>query len=534
MLLALLLTVQAARDPLAVRADTLRPRNDAIHHDITIVVSDTSTHILGNVTTTWVLRSADPVEVQLDSSFRVIRVLTDGEGETRMGRITFALTPGGGVYIPHKKAAGDTLHTTIRYHGPARDGLIFGTDAAGRRTLFADNWPDRAHHWLPLEDHPSDKATATFHVEVPPGVQVVASGVRWKVDTLPRGRTVWHFDMKQRISPYGLVIGAGRLAVTGLGDAACDIKCVPITVVTSPEDSLWAVTGPFRRAPQIVTWFSSLVGPFPYDVLAHVQSTTIFGGMENPSAIFYDTKAYRSRQLREETVAHETAHQWFGDAVTEDDWHHLWLSEGFATYFAALWVRHAEGDSAFRDLMLKHRATILASPVTERPILDSAATDLMGLLNSNNYPKGAWVLHSLRGMMGDSAFFGAMRQWYLLYRDSTGLSSDLVTVVNRVGGKDYTWYFRQALTQPGYPRLDVTWTHKGEKLTLVVRQIQPPAWGLYRIPGLVIEVDGKPIRVDVTGVETVINRGGVKRAPRSLAVDPAGWWLLDATVKEVK
>jgi aminopeptidase N len=533
MLLALLLTLQV-QDPLSVRADTLRPRHEAIHHDITIVVSDTSNHILGNVTTTWVLRSAEPVEVELDSVFRVIRVLTDGEGEDRMGRITYAVYPGGGVYIPHKKAAGDTLHTTIRYHGMVRDGLIFGTDGAGRRTLFADNWPDRAHRWLPLEDHPSEKATVTFHVEVPRGMQVVATGVLFKVDTLPRGRTVWHFDMKQRISPYGMVIGAGRLALTPMGDAACDVKCVPISVVTTPEDSLWAVTGPFRRAPQIVTWFSSLVGPFPYDVLAHVQSTTIFGGMENPTAIFYDTKAYQSKRLSEETVAHETAHQWFGDAVTEDDWHHLWLSEGFATYFAALWIGHADGDSAFRRLMQKHHETVAGSKVTERPILDSAATDLMGLLNSNNYPKGAWVLHSLRGMMGDSAFFGAMRQWYLIYRDSTGLSSDLAAVVNRVGGKDYTWYFRQALTQPGYPRLAVVWKHKSGKVTLTVTQTQPAAWGSYRIPGLVIQVDGKPVKVDLNGSTTTVTAAGFKKTPKSVVVDPAGWWLLDAKVEQAK
>jgi aminopeptidase N len=533
MILSLLLAIQAP-DPLAVRADTLRPRHDAIHHDVTLVVSDTGNHILGMVQTTWVLRSAEPVDVQLDSSFRVIRVLTDGEGDDRMGRITFALDVGGGVYIPHKKAAGDTLHTTIRYHGPVREGLVFGTDGAGRRTLFADNWPDRAHHWLPLQDHPSDKATVTFHVEVPPGMQVVANGVLWKVDTLPRGRTVWHFDMRQRISSYGMVIGAGRLATTVLPDAACDIKCVPLAVVTYPEDSAWAMNGPFRRAGEIIKYFSSLVGPFPYDRLSHVQSTTIFGGMENPTAIFYDTKAYTEKRLKEETVAHETAHQWFGDAATEDDWHHLWLSEGFATYFAALWVRHAEGDSAFRARMEQHRASVFSAKVTSRPILDSSATDLMGLLNTNNYQKGAWVLHSLRGLMGDSAFFQGMREWYLIYRDSTGLSSDFAGVMDRVAGKDLTWFFTQALTQPGYPKLDVTWRHKGGKLTLTIRQVQPPDWGRFRLPGLVIAVDGRPVKVDISGAETVVTRPGFKRPPKRIVIDPAGWWLLEASVSEAR
>lgn len=528
MILSLVLALQS----LALRADTLRPRHDAIHHDVTIVVGDTGSHILGMMQTTWVLRSAEPVEVQLDSSFRVIRVLTDGEGDTRMGRISFALTPGGGVYIPHQKGAGDTLHTTIRYHGPVRQGLVFGIDPRGRRTVFADNWPDRAHHWLPLEDHPSDKATVTFHVEAPPDMQVVANGVRWKVDTLPRGRTVWHFNMRQRIPSYGMVIGAGRLATTPLPDAACDVKCVPLAVVTYPEDSAWAVNGPFRRAGGMLDWFSSLVGPFPYDALSHVESTTIFGGMENPTAIFYDAKAYAAKRLREETVAHETAHQWFGDAVTADDWHHLWLSEGFATYFAALWVRHADGDSAFRARMQQHRATVIGSKDTARPILDSAATDLMGLLNSNNYQKGAWVLHTLRGLVGDSAFFQGIREWYLIYRDSTARSSDLAAVMSRVAGKDLTWFFTQALTQPGYPRLDVARRYKGGRLTLTIRQVQPPEWGSYRLQGLIIAVDGKPVKVDVTGPEAVVTRTGFKRPPKEVVVDPSGWWLLEATVRE--
>lgn len=533
MSLFLLLALQA-QDPLAVRADTLRPKHDAIHHDITIVVSDTSTHILGNVTTTWVLRSSDAVDVQLDSGFRVIRVLSDGEGDTRLGRITYAIDPGGGVYIPHKKQAGDTLHTTIRYHGPVKEGLVFSTDAAGRRTLFADNWPDRAHHWIPLEDHPSDKATVTFHVEVPEGMQVVANGVRWKIDTLPRGRTVWHFDMKQRISPYGMVIGAGRLSTTDLPDAACDIKCVPVSVVTHPEDSAWAVNGPFKRAGEIITWFSSLVGPFPYDRLSHVQSTTIFGGVENPSAIFYDTKAYTGKKLREETVAHETAHQWFGDAVTEDDWHHLWLSEGFATYFGALWVGHVDGDSAFRRRMQEHKLSIINSKVTNRPIIDSAATDLMGLLNTNNYPKGAWVLHSLRGMVGDSTFFAALRQYYLMYRDSTAMTPDLVSVINRASGKDYNWYFVQALLQPGYPKLDVSWSLKKGKLEIALKQVQPAEWGSYKIPGLVIQVDGKPVKVNLMGPTATVTVSNVKKAPQQVVVDPAGWWLLEASVSEAK
>ena len=193
--------------------------------------------------------------------------------------------------------------------------------------------------------------------------------------------------------------------------------------------------GPFRRAGDMVDFFSRLIGPFPYDRLSHVQSTTMFGGVENPTAIFYDDNGLSAAgRLRELTVAHETAHQWFGDAVTEGDWHHLWLSEGFATYFAALWLRHADGDSAFRAEMRAAGERSSGPDATSRPILDTDATDLMGLLNSNNYPKGAWVLHSLRGLIGDSAFQAGIRDWYATYRDSTALSSDFARIMGAGGG----------------------------------------------------------------------------------------------------
>jgi aminopeptidase N len=530
MILPVLFALQSS---LAVTPDTLRPRHDALNHDVSIVISDTGTHILGVMQTTWRLRSNEPVEVQFDSVYRVVRVLTDGEGERRLARITFAVNPGGGVYIPHKKQAGDTLVTAIRYHGIPRDGLTVRLDSAtGRRTFFADNWPDRAHKWIPLEDHPSDKATVAMHIEVPAGMKVVATGVLQKIDSLPRGRTVWHFKLNQRISPYGIVFGAGPLVTTTVGESGCKVKCVPQAVVTYPEDSARAMQTAFPRVGNMMDYFSGLIGPFPYDRLSHVQSTTMFGGMENPTAIFYSANAIATGKLSEETVAHEMAHQWFGDAVTEQDWHHLWLSEGFATYYAALWVGHADGDSAFRASMARGRETIRQSSATNRPIIDPPATNLLGLLNSNNYPKGAWVLHSLRGLIGDSAYHAGVRAWYATYRDSTALSSDFNRVMSAAAKQDLTWYFTQALTQPGYPKLDVQWEWNGGKLSIAVRQSQDAAWGTYAIPSLMIRVDGKDLKLPIDGRAKSITFNGVSRMPTKVEVDPDGWWLLEATVSK--
>jgi aminopeptidase N len=323
-----------------------------------------------------------------------------------------------------------------------------------------------------------------------------------------------------------MVVGIGRFARTRLPDAACRVKCVPLTVWTFPQDSGYAVTGPFRRAGQIIEYYSNLIGPFPFPSLAHVESTTRYGGMENATAIFYDEKRYRTKDLGEPVVAHETAHQWFGDAVTEADWHHVWLSEGFANYLEALWRAHADGDSAFRATMQAQAAEYYASKDTGKPILDPSATDLTGLLNHNNYQKAAWLLHQLRGLMGDSAFFGGLRRYYTVYRDSTALSSDFARIMSQAAGRDLEWYFRQALTQPGYPVLEVRWKHQKKQLAVDIVQTQPEDWGAYRIPGLEIRVDGKSLRVDLNGRQTRQVLDGVTRKPKRVEVDPDGWWLL--------
>lgn len=518
----LLLLLAQAQAPSPTLASTPQPAHNAVRYDVALSLSDTSRVIQGVAGTSWRLASRDPLRLELDSVLTVTGVTVNGRKArwTRRGDL---------VLIPHPGGAGDTLRSTIAYRGVPRDGLIIH-DSAGTRTFFADNWPNRAHRWFPSQDHPSDKAEASFQVEVPAGFSVIANGERRQVDTLPSGRTRWRYRLDVPIPVYTMVVGAAHFARTPLGRAACEIRCVDLAVWTYPADSAWALDGPFRRAGEIVAFFSRLVGPFPYPDLTHVESSTIFGGMENSTAIFYDENAYRRHTLREATVAHETAHQWFGDAVTERSWDHLWLSEGFATYFAALWAEHQGGDSALQETMRGAAAGIFRSRSTERPVVDTAE-NLMSLLNTNNYNKGAWVLHSLRGLIGDSAFFRGLREYYQTYRDSTASSGDLQRVMESASGKDLGWYFGQALHQPGYPVLQVAWRREDSALTLEIRQVQKAGWGTYRMPGLELLVGDRLVRVDVDSGVTRARLPGFPADPDSVAVDPNGWWLLKATVE---
>jgi aminopeptidase N len=529
MILPFLLLQTTAASPLAVRPDTARPLHDARHYEITLVLGDSGHHVLGEIETSWRLRSSEPIQLELDSALRVVRVLVNGRENTRLARTMYG-RGANDVVIPHDGKAGDSLTTRIRYHGDVRLGLAFRGDKTHNLAIFGDNWPDRAHGWLALQDFPNDKATVAFKVQVPAGYQVLANGVLEKVDTLPYSHTVWNYRMDRPIPPYTMVIAVGRFAVTRLPDAACSVRCVPQTLWTFPEDSTFAAAEPFRRVGSIVEFFSRLIGPFPYAGLAHVEAATPYGGMENATAIFYNDSLYRARSLPEETVAHETAHQWFGDAVTEDDWHHLWLSEGFATYLAAMWAEQAGGAPALKAAMHKNAEAYFKSRAVDRPILDPTVRNLDSLLNENNYQKGAWVLHQLRGMIGDSAFVSGLRTYYQRFRDSTALSIDFAKIMSEAAGRDLDWYFRQALTQPGYPMLAVNTSREGGKLVVEIRQTQNSQWGTYRLPGLELLLDGKLVRMDVDAPTQRTAFSGFSKNPSKIEIDPNGRWLVKKSV----
>ena len=511
----------SAHAQLAGKWDGVELRHDALRYDIAITLPDSGSRIAVTVSTRWRLTGPGPLLLDLDAEMTV-------RGATVAGAAVTWRRIGDQVELPVQGAAGSEVTTTISYDGVPLEGnglLLRGAGAS--RTGFGDNWPNRAHLWIASHDHPSDKAAVGWSILAPAGYQVVANGKLVSVDRVPPSRTRWRFDNAEPIPVYTFVLGMARLAVTPLAPA-CAERCVPVSILSYPGDSAFAVNGPFRRASEMVAFFSRRIAPFPYAELRHVESSTRYGGMENSTAIFYDEKAWRERRTQESVVAHETMHQWFGDAVTEEDWHHVWLSESFATYGAHLWAQHADGDSALRVGMAAEREEILKSPVTESPILDSTITEKWRLLNTNTYQKGSWLLHSLRGLIGDSAFFGGLRAYYRSHEHRTALSSDFARVMSEHGGQDLTWFFRQGLLQPGYPVLEVGTELEGGHLVLTIRQVQKPAWGLYRIPNLEIRLDDRVLRADVhERLTRVVTHWEGAALPVRVEVDPNGWWLLD-------
>ncbi len=536
LLAVLMLQIGQVDSALAVVDDVIRGHVNILQYDIAVSIPDVGKAITATTTIRYLQSASDGV-LRLDFDPRL------SVDSVRMGRmLRVRLAPGrdwqrgpdGGVTIRRWGREGETATVAVFYHGSPADGLFIQDNVHGARTAFADNWPNRARHWFPAIDHPSDKASVAFHVEVPAGWRAIANGVLSGVDTLANGRTTWHWSERRAIPVYTMVVGAGRMAVTELGSPAG----VPHTLWTFPEDSVFAAAQPFARANLILETLTKAFGPFPYQKLAHVESSTRFGGMENSSAIFYTERGYASREMGEGLVVHETAHQWFGDAVTEYDWHHLWLSEGFATYLTAFFYELIGEHDTFRERLRDNRQRYMESEVVDKPVIDTTEQDLFGLLNANNYPKGGWILHMLRREVGDSTFVRSLREFYETYRDSTALTSDFAAIVERQANRELDWFFRQWLLQPGYPKLGVAWTFDETQrvLTVSVRQVQPPEWGRYRmaLPIRLRFADGGQMDVPVPleGADVSATYTGVSGRPVAVEVDPEGDLLLEVVVSE--
>lgn len=481
---------------------------------------------------------ADTLRLDLLADLHVDSVLVNG----RVVRFRRTAT---GLQLPlppRPRPRPDTLAVAVRYGGTPRVGLAITTDAQGHWSAFGDNWPTRARGWLPCVDDLTDKATVRWTITAPAALRVVANGQLLAETPLPtdptRVRTTW---LETRpIATYLMVIAAAELVRVPLPPVPSGQPCARTEAGSCVEqvayvwpESRAGLPGPFARSGAIMAFYSHLIAPFPYEKLAHVQAATVFGGMENATAIFYPD--FRTHPLRESTVAHETAHQWFGDAVTEGRWADLWLSEGFATYFDYLWTEHTDGVAAFRTRLATSRNTVLRDSVAQRrPVLDTLQTDLMKLINRNSYHKGGWVLHQLRRQVGDSAFFRGLRLYYRAHRHGNALTADVRRAVEQASGQRLGWFFEQWLRRPGTPNLQVRWQQQGRRLTLEVQQSGQP----YRLPLSFDALDaaGHPARYTVQ-VPAQANaslrvRLGAKAAVASLVFDPDVDLL--GTVTEVK
>lgn len=419
------------------------------------------------------------------------------------------------IKLPNIK---NEIDCQIKYSGIPQDGLIISKNKFGGRTFFGDNWPDRARHWLPTVDHPSDKATLQFTVYAPKHYKVVSNGSLQHESNQTNGikKTVW--KEKVPISTKLMVIGVADFTI---GNKEI-FNEIPVSSWVFPQNKEMGFID-YQYGTKALGYFSELVGPYSYEKLAHVQSKTRYGGMENASCIFYSEQSVNGKNQQEKLFAHETAHQWFGNSVTEQNWHHLWLSEGFATYLTHVYTQHFYGEEQFTNGLIKDRERVIKYANTNlKPIIDTTVTEYIQLLNANSYQKASWFLHLLREDLGDSIFFKGIKKYYKDYRNSTALTNDFRNVMETVSGKKLDQFFQQWLRQAGHPVLKVEWKQKSNrKIKIEIRQKQETAFFIFPLE-IKIQYKNGDITfktINISGRKTRLNLS-VKGSVEKIILDP--------------
>jgi hypothetical protein len=447
------------------------PSIDVLHYRFNIRLSDKNDSLFGTATIT--VRFTEKTK-QLQFDLMNINDTGYGMLVSKMSEnnreIAFTHT-GDKIHclLPYLTKAGQEKTFRIEYRGIPADGLIISENKFHHRTIFADNWPNRARYWIPCKDHLSDKASVEFLVTAPDHYKVVSNGVLKEEKDLPGQMKYTHWDENTPIATKIMVIGLADFAV----DYPATINGIPISSWIFPEQKE-AGFYDYAQAAEILPFYIKNIGPFSYPKLANVQSKTIFGGMENAGAIFYSENSVTGKRKSEDLLAHEMAHQWFGDAATETDWPHLWLSEGFATEMTNLYLENKYGTDTLRKRLEKDRQQVISfTKKIRKPVVDtSAANNPMTLLNANSYQKGGWVLEMLRQQLGEPVFWTAISNYYAAYQNKNASTDDLQKKFEEASGKDLDYFFKQWLYTPENPDIEIHWSYnrQNKKIILTVTQ----------------------------------------------------------------
>jgi aminopeptidase N len=426
----------------------------------------------------------DIKHIELDAvAFHVQSVsLTDGQQKpqsvpfTHDGKkLTALLDP---PWTAGKEA---TLRVDYRVENPKEGLHFFGPTKAEPEaplTVWSQGEPISNRYWFPCIDAPDERQTTEIVVTVPEGFEAISNGKLLSRKSNPEDKTVtfdWRQDKEHPSYLVTLVIGQFDVVRE-------EWDRVPVLYYV-PKGSKDKVSATFARTRDMLGYFSKRFGiHYPWDKYAQVVAYSFGGGMENTSAttmgdILQDERSILDRDS-DGIIAHELAHQWWGDMVTCRDWAHLWLNEGFASYAEALWEENRNGPDAYDYNMYQKAHTPGRNAITggkDRPVVDRHYPSPGSMFDARSYPKGAWVLHMLRRRVGEDAFWKAIQTYGSEHRLQSAETSDFRRTVERTSGRNLEHFFYDWTERAGSPALDVTTEYMpaARQARLVVKQTQP-------------------------------------------------------------
>ncbi|KPL19636.1 MAG: hypothetical protein AMJ92_02500 [candidate division Zixibacteria bacterium SM23_81] len=427
---------------------------------------------------------------------------------------------------------GDSFRVGVYYHGhpysPGYFGLVIDPDVT-----FTMCEPEGARLWFPCYDKPSDKATVDLNIGVPPGYIVASNGTL--VETVVSEKTpltIYHWSEDYPIATYLISLAISQYATFSYwyhhdGDSM-EIACY-----APPAESANAAAD-FANLPEMLACYSGLFGLYPFIEEKYGMATFPWGGaMEHQTCTSWGFPL-PGNQYYDWVVAHELAHQWWGDWVSPGDWRDIWLNEGFATYSEALWWEYLYGDWGLRSYMGEMQDYYLwweNSAYGERfPIYDPPPGRMF---SSTEYEKAGCVLHMLRFAVGDSNFFDILRTYGTTFAYGNAITDDFQEVCEVESGQDLDWFFDQWIYDQGYPEYKFVWSFesqgmKGYEVNVSVAQVQENA-PVFNMP--------MELRI-VTALEEIMDTIVVDQAsevfqfviqdePLSVELDPKHWLLCE-------
>ncbi len=503
---------------------------DTQHVRLELRFADTSRYSGRAVERLRLRKAADAFE--LDAvGFDVTRVTSDDGRALRFEKSPRTLR----VTLDPPQPAGRELTVAIEYNGVPGRGVYAGAPSRERpklpRQVWSNSWPEDARYWFPCHDDLADKATFELVLSVPKAWEATGTGAL--LETRGDGPLkTWHWRLDQEISPYLLSFVAGEYEAVR-GPATPGGPALDYLVYRGRAEDARQL---FATTPGILAMMADETGlAYPFPRLGQaVVADFLFGGMENATSITYGDHYLRSPRARLDdpntgTIAHEIAHQWWGDTVTQATWADVWLSESFATYYSTLWREKNLGADEGACERLKHSDKYFKLDDDERarPMVFGATDDPNELLDARTYDRGALVLGALRHTIGDEAFRAGIRSYLGRFAFRSATTADFQAAMEQAAGRSLGWFFEQWVARPRTPELRAHWSFDAGGSGVVLRLSQG-AGVPYQL-ALDVAVDSRDgwrtERVFLERSEQEFSLPAAA-APRSVIVDPQGVHLL--------
>ncbi len=452
------------------------------------------------------------------------------------------------ITLPQALSYGDTITLTVTFRGDDPQQGLFFDDASDEhpQMVSTDSWPDEAHHWIPVYDYPNDKVTHELIVTAPEGNRVLSNGrLVGVVDDEGAGTTTWHWSQEQPHATYLFMLAIGPFTVIedSLGSLPVNYWVYP----EDTEDARWI----FEKTPRMLAFYADLFDyPYPWAKYDQVTTPHVGGGAEATSATILGDGVIHDRRAEqdfswERVIAHEIAHQWWGDLITLREWSHAWLNESFGTYADYLWTRHESGEDEGAWALVGKKNAYLREAHTRyvRPIVFNRYERPHDNFDSHTYPKGACILHQLRFLLGDESFFRTLGAFLDEYAFEPVDTYDFMKTVKDVTGKNVDWFFEQYVFSPGHPVFEVnsSWSANDGQIRLHVAQVQDRDRGVpvYRTPvqiGIVTS-SGKTVETVWLEHERDVFVFESREEPLLVRFDEGNWllkeWTYDKSVEEL-